>query len=179
MINRESIKKIQQVILNFIKKHMKIILKFCLAVLCFILLSWGKYLFETNSVYYINKDQGIVFSERINVHTIGIESKIQAFLRAYLAGSQDYKAKIPFTYETRLISASHDKDEKTVILNWNSYFYRALEQKNVDKDIEVLLNSLKKNFSIDKVYFLVEGSKLAVDWKNKSLGDGIALNETN
>ena len=179
MMNKESIKKNSQMISAFAKKHRKIILRTCLVLVFFIIFSWGKYLFETKSVYYINKDQGLVFSERINVDIIGIESDIQSFLRSYLAGSQDYKAKIPFTYETRLISASHDKDEKTLILNWNSYFYRALEQKNVDKDIEVLLNSLEKNFSIDKVYFLVEGSKLAVDWKNKSLGDGITLNETN
>ena len=178
-MNKESIKKNSQMISAFAKKHRKIILRTCLVLVFFIIFSWGKYLFETKSVYYLNKDQGTVFSERINVDIIGIESDIQSFLRSYLAGSQDYKAKIPFTYETRLISASHDKDEKTLILNWNSYFYRALEQKNVDKDIEVLLNSLEKNFSIDKVYFLVEGSKLAVDWKNKSLGDGIALNETN
>ncbi len=179
MMNKESIKKNSQMISAFAKKHRKIILRTCLVLVFFIIFSWGKYLFETKSVYYLNKDQGTVFSERINVDIIGIESDIQSFLRSYLAGSQDYKAKIPFTYETRLISASHDKDEKTLILNWNSYFYRALEQKNVDKDIEVLLNSLEKNFSIDKVYFLVEGSKLAVDWKNKSLGDGITLNETN
>ena len=179
MMNKESIKKNSQMISAFAKKHRKIILRTCLVLVFFIIFSWGKYLFETKSVYYLNKDQGTVFSERINVDIIGIESDIQSFLRSYLAGSQDYQAKIPFTYETRLISASHDKDEKTLILNWNSYFYRALEQKNVDKDIEVLLNSLEKNFSIDKVYFLVEGSKLAVDWKNKSLGDGITLNETN
>ena len=179
MINKESIKKNFQTISTFVKKHIKPILKACLVVLCFIVFSWGKYLIQTKSVYYLNKDQGTVFSERIDVDVIGVESKMQAFLRSYLAGSQDYKAKIPFTYETRLISASHDKDEKTLILNWNSYFYRALEQKGVDKDIEILLKSLEKNFSIDKTYFLVEGSKLTVDWKNKSLGDGIALNETN
>ena len=179
MINKESIKKTFQMVPAFVKKHIKIILRSGLVVVCFILLLWGKYLLETKPVYYINKDQGFIFSERIEVRTIGIESKIQAFLRAYLAGSQNYKAKIPFTYETRLISASHDKDKKTLVLNWNSYFYRALEQKNVDKDIEILLNSLKKNFSIDKVYFLVEGARLVVDWQNKSLGDGIELNEIN
>ena len=175
MINKEPIKKFY----NFVKTHIKMILKSCLVVLCIIALFWGKYLFETKPVYYIDKDQGTVFSERIEVRTIGIESKVQAFLRVYLAGSKNYKAKIPFTYETRLISTSHDKDEKILILNWNSYFYRALEQKNIDKDVEVLLKSLKKNFSIDKVYFLVEGSKLVVDWQNKSLGDGIELNKIN
>lgn len=179
MINKESIKKNYKTMSTFIEKYIKIILKSCLVVLCFVMLSWGKYLFETKPVYYINKDQGIICSERIKMHTIGVESEIQAFLRTYLAGSQHYKTKIPFTYETRLISASHDKDQKTLILNWNSYFYRALEQKNIDKDIEVLLKSLKKNFSIDRVYFLVEGSKLVVDWENKSLGDGIELNKIN
>ena len=179
MINKESIKKNLKTALVFIKMHLKIIFKSCLVILCFIVLSWGKHLFETKTMYYINKDKGTVYSERIEVHTVGIESNIQSFLRTYLAGSQNYKTKIPFTYETRLISASHDKKEKTLILNWNSYFYRALEQENIDKDIEVLLKSLKKNFSIDKIYFLVEGSKLVVDWQNMSLGDGIELNKIN
>ncbi len=179
MINKEYIKKYKNLILEFIKKHIKIILKGSLIGLVFIMLCWGKYLFETKTVYYINKDKGAIYSERIKIRTVSVESNIQSFLRTYLAGSQNYKTKIPFTYETRLISASHDKDEKTLILNWNSYFYRALEQKDVDKDIEVLLKSLKKNFSIDKVYFLVEGSELVVAWQNKSLGDGIELNKIN
>ena len=179
MRNKESIKKNLQTIKIFIKKHIKIILKSCLVVACFIIFAWGKYFFETRDVYYVNKDQGTIYSERIEVHTVGIESDIQSFLRSYLAGSQNYKTKIPFTYETRLISASHDRDEKTLVLNWNSYFYRALEQKNVDKDIEVLLKSLKKNFAIDKVYFLVEGSKLVIDWQGNSLGNGIELNKIN
>ena len=179
MTNKKSVKQCLQTVKISIKKHIKIILKSCLIVGCFIALAWGKYLFETKTVYYINKDKGTIYSERIDVRNVGIESDIQSFLRSYLVGSQNYKTKIPFTYETRLISASHDKNENTLILNWNSYFYRALEQKNIDKDIEVLLKSLKKNFSIDKVYFLVEGSKLVVDWQNKSLGDGIELNKIN
>ncbi|MDK2819174.1 MAG: GerMN domain-containing protein [Spirochaetota bacterium] len=183
MINNEYIKayinKYQKILLDFIKQYIKIILICCFVFLFITIFSLVKYFSGIANVYYIEKDKGIVFSEKIFVYTIGLESDIQSFLRAYLTGSQNYKAKIPFTYETRLISVSHDKNKKILILNWNSYFYRALEQKDSDREIKILLKSLKHNFSIDKVYFLVEGSKLAIELQDNILGDGIELNQIN
>ncbi|MGL5955320.1 MAG: GerMN domain-containing protein [Brevinema sp.] len=144
-------------------------------VIISLLITW--YLFSTKSVYYINKDNHTLIYDRIVSKPLKTESPIQAFLRTYLSGASDYKAKIPFTYETRLLTISHDQQENVLILNWNAYFYKALEQDTAEQEITLLLCSLKKNFPLRTVFFLVEGSPLIWSWKNDDLGSGIEMNK--
>ncbi|MGL4677160.1 MAG: GerMN domain-containing protein [Brevinema sp.] len=162
---------------SFTNQHKKNIRLVIIGSIIVLSLSITKYIFSTKNVYYLNKDSHRLIHNRIVSKALGSESSIQAFLRHYLSGSSDYKAKIPFTHETRLLTVSHDRQEKVLILNWNSYFYKVLEQDTAEQEITLLLFSLKKNFSIETVLFLVEGSPLIWNWKNHDLGNGISINE--
>ncbi len=150
---------------KFFKKDRKTV-SIVVGIVITIIISIPIYNIVFKEVYYLHKDSFVILKNKIRVKRIGSESVIQGFLRNYLAGSTDYKAKIPFTYETLLLSASHDKDKKILVLNWNSYFYKALEKDIVEEEIKLLLFSLKRNFNISTVFFLVEGAPI-----NISLGD--------
>lgn len=147
-----------------------------LTIICFIIaLKQFNYFTNTRPAYYLNKNTHKILKTRIKNKPIEMESAIQTYIREYLAGSIDYNTKIPFTSDTILLSISHDQNHSVLILNWNAYFYKALEQENIDEEIELLLKSIKKNFSINKVFFLVEGSKITWNWKGKNLNDAIDL----
>lgn len=156
-------------------KNKKAIAIFFISIVFTIALSLQIYNWTTKKVYYLNKDTHEVIFDRIYTKRVGSESAIQSFLRRYLAGDTDYKAKMPFSYETRLLSASHNEKADVLVLNWNSYFYKALEQDTADLEIELLLLSLKQNFSISTVFFLVEDAVIHISWESLDLSQGIDL----
>lgn len=162
---------------NVIKPLKKKIFVSVAVYLCVILAVSIHRQFTTKVAYYLHKDTGVTLKERIKVNKIGFESDIQSFMRSYLSGSKNYNVKIPFTYNVRVIGINHSQNNKVLVLNWNSYFYKVLEDKQSEKEIELLLLTLKNNFNVDIVYFLVEGAGILVKLEKLDLGMGIELNK--
>lgn len=169
------IKKKALLLFGAIKKRSFMIIVVSGAIALLILVQQSVSFFTTREVYYIYKDYQEVFVERIPVKRISTESDLQAFVRSYFVGSHEYQAKLPFTHETQILSISHDIQRKILVLNWNSYIYKALEQSGADLDVQLFLKSLKKNYQVEKVYFLVEGAPLV--WDRMDMSVGIAMDK--
>ena len=134
------------------------------------------YYLNSDVFYYADKDKSTEFTETQRIKKVSNESSLQASISQYLKGSYNYKGKIPFIPFTQIIDISHNAAEGIVILNWNSYFYKALESPTIEQDIKLLLKTMAKNYPVETVYFFVEGVNLNnVFWMDLNLGQGLDL----
>ncbi len=117
-------------------------------------------LLNTQRSYYLNKDTGMVITSLLPKKSIDTESSLQTYIRRYLAGSPDYRIKLPFALDVELINANHDDGKNILILNWNTAFYKFLESDTAEREINLLLSSIKRNARVKEVYFLVNGESV-------------------
>jgi len=165
-------------IVSIYAQYKLIIIYVAIIIVLFLSIKHIFYLLTTDVFYYQHKDfPNEIIQERRQIKKIENESYTQAMIRIYLSGSIYYTGKMPFSYDIKVISISHGRDNKILILNWNNYFLRDINQRIVTRDIELLLKTIKRNSNIGKVYFLIENNKFPILWKGKKLEYGILLKE--
>lgn len=163
--------------LNIIKKYQKefkYLLFFIIIVLC---ISYFFIFMLSKTFYYMDKDTFKQISEQRYIIKGKQETFLQALLRTYLDGSNTYIGKIPFMHDSSLLSISHDRNKKILVLNWDPNFVKVSEQPLFEKDITYLLKTIKKNTTIQKVYFVINNNVLSIPWKNQDLSSGILIKE--
>ncbi|SFB68063.1 hypothetical protein SAMN02745150_00139 [Brevinema andersonii] len=129
----------------------------------------------TNTFYYQNKNNSKFLHERRRIKPLQFESPLQALVRLYISGGLNYDAKIPFSSESQILGIYHDSQMKNLVLDWNSFFVRDLQNDNIDTDMKLLFKTLKENTSVEMVYFLVEGGLNGLYWNDMLLDKGINL----
>lgn len=134
------------------------------------------FIFATTDIfYYQNKNNRKFLHERRRIKPLQFESPLQALVRLYISGGLNYNAKIPFSAESQILGIYHDSQMKNLVLDWNGFFVRDLQNDDIDTDMNLLFKTLKENTSVEMVYFLVEGGLNELYWNDMLLDKGISL----
>lgn len=162
-------------------KHLRFYRKEIFITLGLVIVLWGSYkgigLIGTRAFYYQNQFQSGIITDRRRIKTIPPESSLQAYVRMYFSGGQGYQARLPYEGRQRILGIYHDAAKDTLVINWAEGFASSWQEGTLKQDTKLFFRSLKKNFPIKNVRFLVEGRPAGLKWDEYSFDTGVPVGE--
>lgn len=179
-VAQKILKKLKALAL-FLYKHLCFYRKEVLITLGLIVAFYGSYkgvgLIGTRVFYYQNQFQSGIITDRRRIKTIPPESSLQAYVRMYFSGGQVYQARLPYEGRQRILGIYHDAAKDTLVIDWAAGFASSWQDDTLKEDTELFFQSLKKNFPIKNVRFLVEGRPAGLKWNEYSFDTGVPVGE--
>lgn len=144
-------------------------------LILFVMLFIIYYSFTSNKFVYIDRNRDLVYTESRHIPILFLEKKLVYLVRNYLAGSLDYKGRVPFSEKSVLKHISYNKHTKDLVLDWDMFFYKHMLDSQGQSDMEVFLETIKLNTDVKMIYFLIEGKQIPIFYNNLSLSEGYKI----
>ncbi|MGL5721750.1 MAG: hypothetical protein ACRCY4_05055 [Brevinema sp.] len=165
-----------RVAITYIKNHRKILIKIGLSIVVVIATYTSVFFLTTKPFYYGDRlNDGKIIVERMKVSSFDSESELQAYVRQYLIGNANYQIKLPYNSAGRIMGIYHDTSTENLVINWNPEFYVSWEEGLNMEDTLLFFYSIKKNFPVKTIRYLIDGRSIPITWEEQRLDEGINL----
>ncbi|MGL5254946.1 MAG: hypothetical protein ACRC9L_08145 [Brevinema sp.] len=169
-------KKCISLLVSYVNSHKNIILKISLGILSLVILLFGIHFWATKPFYYGDRlNSNRIITERMSLRLFSSESDLQAYIRQYFLGNDNYQIRLPYNSVGRMIGIYHDTPKETLIINWNSEFYLSWQEGVPTRDTQLFFYSIKRNFPVKTIRYLIDGRSIPILWEEQRLDLGVNI----